>query len=218
MEVEITCVEKKSIVLQARASELLILPQHVLALGESKSPKEFSEYFMAEALVNRSARKLFQAWLRKDRNLWQRLYRTIRDESDAQEIRDFLKNMGSEESEAPVDSAPKEKTPTVAVKKAPSETLKVSSPKAAPVKAAAKTAEKPAKEAKKVAPKEEKAAPAKKAAKVEPVKKKAAAVKAVKKAAPAKAKPVKKAAAAKVVKKSPAKPVKKTAAKASKKK
>jgi hypothetical protein len=216
VEVEITCVEKKSIVLQARASELLILPQHVLALGESKSPKDFSEYFMNEALVNRSARKLFQAWLRKDRTLWQRLYRTIRDEADTNEIRDFLKNMGTDEESDAEPAVVKTKAvsePAVKKQEKPAVAAPVKSTAAKSAPKAVEKAEKPAK--KEVEKKEKAAPPAKKAAKAEPVKKKAAPAK---KAVAAKAKPAKKAAAVKAVKKTTAKPVKKTAAKATKKK
>jgi hypothetical protein len=66
-------------ILRARGSELLILPQHVTALQKLSSSKEFSEYFMNTALVNRPARKLFQAWLRKDASLWTRLFKLIHD-------------------------------------------------------------------------------------------------------------------------------------------
>lgn len=62
-----------SVVLRARNSELFILPQHVAELQKMLEPKKFSSYFMQEALCNRTARKLFEAWLRKDTSVWQRL-------------------------------------------------------------------------------------------------------------------------------------------------
>ena len=65
------------VVLRARQSELLILPVHVRALKELKGPKEFSNYFMTEALINRPARKLFESWLRKDQGVWPRLFDVI---------------------------------------------------------------------------------------------------------------------------------------------
>ena len=34
---------------------------------------------MQEALVNRPARKLFEAWLRKDRSLWKRLFKAVKE-------------------------------------------------------------------------------------------------------------------------------------------
>lgn len=66
-------------VLRARGAEILILPHHVQALQKLTQPKEFSDYFVGTALVNRPARKLFQAWLRKDPTLWNRLFRLIQD-------------------------------------------------------------------------------------------------------------------------------------------
>ncbi len=69
----------ESIVLRARASELLILPHHVKELKLLKTAKDFSEYFLEKALLNRSARKLFFAWLRKDNALWKKVYKTIQE-------------------------------------------------------------------------------------------------------------------------------------------
>lgn len=76
LPVEILPVQE-SLVLRARGSELLILPHHVKSLKGLTKSRDFSEYFRAEALVNRPARKLFEAWLRKDHTLWQRIYTTI---------------------------------------------------------------------------------------------------------------------------------------------
>lgn len=69
-----------TLVLRARGSELLILPQHVSELKKLKEPKDFTGYFMGSALINRPARKLFEAWLRKDVGLWKRIYHTIQKE------------------------------------------------------------------------------------------------------------------------------------------
>lgn len=77
--VEIVPIEN-SLVLRARGSELLILPQHVGHLKSCKTPKDFTGYFLGEALLNRPARKLFEAWLRKDTTLWQRIYNTVQKE------------------------------------------------------------------------------------------------------------------------------------------
>jgi len=60
-------------------------------------PRDFSQYFTGEALVNRPARKLFEAWLRKDHTLWPRLYQTIHKEMD-------LKPEGEDESAEPAAS------------------------------------------------------------------------------------------------------------------
>ena len=65
---------KGSLVLRARGSEFLILPNPVAELKVCKEPKSFTEYFRTYALVNRPARKLFEAWLRKDKSIWKRRY------------------------------------------------------------------------------------------------------------------------------------------------
>jgi hypothetical protein len=67
------------LLLRARNSELLILPQHVEALQKMTGPKEFSDYFKGQALINRPARKLFEAWLKKDATLWKRIFTTLQD-------------------------------------------------------------------------------------------------------------------------------------------
>jgi len=129
LPVEILPVQE-SIVLRARGSELLILPHHVQKLKGLSKPRDFSQYFRGEALVNRPARKLFEAWLRKDHTLWPRLYQVVHKEM----------NTTSDDAAAPVhDEAPKAAT------KAP-EALE---PKAAAPKAAKKdkaSEEKPATE------------------------------------------------------------------------
>lgn len=68
---------QENIILRARGSELLIHSAHVRKLQDLKKPRDFSQYFRGEALVNRPARKLFEAWLRKDHTLWPRLYKTV---------------------------------------------------------------------------------------------------------------------------------------------
>lgn len=74
-----------SVVLRARNSELFILPQHVAELQKMLEPKKFSSYFMQEALCNRTARKLFEAWLRKDTSVWQRLFKLIHENKAEEE-------------------------------------------------------------------------------------------------------------------------------------
>lgn len=68
---------QESLILRAAGSELLILPNHVAELKKLQQPRDFTSYFMGETLVNRSARKLFEAWLRKDQGLWQRIFKTV---------------------------------------------------------------------------------------------------------------------------------------------
>ena len=89
-----------AVVLKDRSSELLILPDHVIFLKSFSKSKDFAKYFLDQALMNRSARKLYEAWLRRDSNLWRKLYETIRD----MEIKDFDKRLKELKSE---DSKPK---------------------------------------------------------------------------------------------------------------
>ncbi len=76
MQVEIHAIHD-AVVLRKAGSELLILSSHVTELKKRQSAKEFSSYFMSEALINRPARKLFENWLRKDSDLWRRLFKTV---------------------------------------------------------------------------------------------------------------------------------------------
>lgn len=68
-----------ALVLRGKGSELVILPSYLEELKNIKQSKEFVDYFMKQALVNRTARKLFEAWLKKDRGLWQRIYDCVRE-------------------------------------------------------------------------------------------------------------------------------------------
>ena len=63
-----------AVILRHKHSELVILPQHVENLQKIKEPREFSQYFLEHALVNRPARKLFLAWVKKDSSLWKGIY------------------------------------------------------------------------------------------------------------------------------------------------
>ena len=147
-----------SLVLRARGSELLILPQYIYELKKLKAPKEFAGFFMHHALINRPARKLFEAWLRKDKTLWKRTYDIVMNEIELDE--ETLKAIESAE-DAPVEEKKVEK----AKEEKPAEKLEEKpAKKKAAKKAAKKTAEK--KPAKKKA--------AKKTAEKKPAKKKAA--------------------------------------------
>jgi hypothetical protein len=84
-------------VLRAQSAELLILQVYVDALQKLKEPKAFADYFKNHALVNRSARKLFEALLRKDHSLWPRLYNLIHKEMEPL-------NLPSNETSAAVDA------------------------------------------------------------------------------------------------------------------
>ena len=66
-----------ALLLRHKHSELVIIPQHVENLQKITEPKKFSQYFLEYALVNRSARKLFIAWVKKDAGLWKGIYENI---------------------------------------------------------------------------------------------------------------------------------------------
>lgn len=167
-----------TLVLRARGSELLILGPHVHELKSRKSPQDFSTYFMSKALINRPARKLFEAWLRKDRSLWPRIYKTIHEEmtlTPQDESSEATHGTKTERvSEAPIVAPkPKEKpAPSSTVKQAIQKPIeKPATPKQEKIAASFKEKPLPAtasakQEAKPEAPKKTiKAAPAKPVAK-----------------------------------------------------
>lgn len=75
---------QEMMVLRGRNSELVILSQHINQLKTLKESKNFSDYFLQQALMNRAARKLFLSWLKKDQTLWPRLYQMVHQQSDTQ--------------------------------------------------------------------------------------------------------------------------------------
>jgi hypothetical protein len=171
-----------AIVLRARGSELLILSSHVAELKKLKAAGDFSRYFLHEALVNRPARKLFEAWLRKDGSLWARIYKTVQTiESSGSSSQPAAEKP----SPAPAKSAKAAET----VKEAPAKAAKKTvSEEKATAKPAAKTATKatetkPAKKEKSAASKAEPAKAAPKTAAKSAAKKPAAKTAAAKPAA-----------------------------------
>ncbi len=72
---------EQNLVLRAEPSELYVLAKHVEELRKLKDTSAFAAYFRTEALVNRPARKLFSAWLRKESGLWTRIYQAVHDEN-----------------------------------------------------------------------------------------------------------------------------------------
>ena len=106
-----------AIVLRARGSELLILADHVAALKKLKSAGDFSKYFLNEALVNRPASKLFEAWLRKDGSLWARIYKSVQTiESTGNEIPQKTVSKPAAVTESIRDAAKDNKKPEVKAK------------------------------------------------------------------------------------------------------
>lgn len=127
-----------SLILRARGSELLILAQYIAVLQEKKEAKDFAEFFMKEALMNRPARKLFEAWLRKDKTLWKRLYHTVQNEIEVS------KEAAAESApEVPVEETPVEaEAPVEAEPAAPKENVDSAEKKPVKKKAAKKKAAK----------------------------------------------------------------------------
>lgn len=199
MQVEIHPIHD-AVVLRKSGSELLILASHVTELKKRKTAKEFSEYFMSEALINRPARKLFENWLRKEGDLWRRIYHSVQtiEQTPPTEAEEAKPSKGSSKKAEAVTQVAAS-VPTVVSKK--DDIIK----KAAVAKDDKKS------DAKKAAPgKDEKKAETKKAAP-------AAAKKVEKKPAPPAKKPVAAAKkAAPVAKKAP--PARKPAPKKSSKK
>lgn len=170
LPVEIVPVDGTTIVLRARGSELLILPQHIGQLKGLNNPKEFTGYFLSNALLNRPARKLFEAWLRKDKSLWQRIYKTIQSEMDSSKIADYEKKLDEMKSEKDTKAAPvatEKKVAKVAKKAASSEkeTKSVGEKKTVSKTAAEKKPAKKTSTETKAAPKKKAATPVKKSKK-----------------------------------------------------
>ena len=60
-------------ILSRGSSQLLITLEHVRKLRDLKDFNDFSEYFKTTALVNRPARRVFEAWERKDSELLKKI-------------------------------------------------------------------------------------------------------------------------------------------------
>ena len=139
LPVEIHTIQN-AVILRARGSELLILAEHVTQLKSRKTAKEFADYFLADALVNRPARKLFEAWLRKDGSLWARIYKAVQTAEQSTEDAPEVKN-DRKTKETVISAQAEEK----GEKKSPAK--KVEKAAATPKKAAAAKPEKTAKKA-----------------------------------------------------------------------
>jgi hypothetical protein len=63
-----------NMILRRGASILMIEAANVQVLRTLKEKNEFSEFFRTKALVNREARRVFEAWERKDKDLIEKLF------------------------------------------------------------------------------------------------------------------------------------------------
>lgn len=69
--------ERNNLVLKRGQSNLVISPEHVQTLRTQSERKEFDSFWYSTALQNREARRVFQAWLRKDSELLDKIYQEM---------------------------------------------------------------------------------------------------------------------------------------------
>jgi hypothetical protein len=164
LPVEVLPAPGGNLILRARGSELLIITNHVVELKTKREPKQFTEYFMGEALINRPARKLFEAWLRKDRGLWRRIYDCVQTiDTSGEDIAALKEEIKAKSSKS--KSEPETQAAPVTKPKAEAKAAKESK-ESGTAKAAKKPAKKEAEPEKAKAPaKKAEAKPAKAAAK-----------------------------------------------------
>jgi hypothetical protein len=68
---------RNNLVLKRGQSVLLIDAEKVTALRQLKEIKAFEEYWRTSALQNREARRVFEAWERKDTDLLPKLAKEV---------------------------------------------------------------------------------------------------------------------------------------------
>lgn len=65
---------RNNLILKRGESMLLIEANNVQTLRALKEKAEFQDFFRTKALVNREARRVFEAWERKDTALLEKLF------------------------------------------------------------------------------------------------------------------------------------------------
>jgi hypothetical protein len=65
---------RNNLILKRGASTLVINPEHVQTLRTQDNQESFNDFFLNTALQNREARRVFQAWERKDSALLAKIY------------------------------------------------------------------------------------------------------------------------------------------------
>ncbi len=68
---------RNNLTLRRGDSVLMIESNHVTQLRTLKSDIDFTEFFKNTALQNREARRVFQAWERKDTALLQKIFKEM---------------------------------------------------------------------------------------------------------------------------------------------
>lgn len=69
--------DHNNLIMTRGQSQLLIKAEDIQALRSLKEVTEFKSYFETKALMNREARRVFQAWERKDAELLPKLHKEI---------------------------------------------------------------------------------------------------------------------------------------------
>ena len=63
-----------NLILRRGQSILMITPEHVQTLQTMQDQADFTDYLTTKALVNREARRVYQSWTRKDRDLTAKIF------------------------------------------------------------------------------------------------------------------------------------------------
>ena len=66
-----------NLVLKRGQSTLVISPEHVQTLRTQENKEGFTDFWNQKALQNREARRVFQAWERKEPNLLDKIYQEM---------------------------------------------------------------------------------------------------------------------------------------------
>lgn len=68
---------RNNLILKRGASSLVINAENVQSLRTQDTEQAFNEFFRTKALQNREARRVFEAWERKDKELLTKLYKEM---------------------------------------------------------------------------------------------------------------------------------------------
>lgn len=68
---------RNNLIIKRGASSLVINAENVQSLRTQENETAFNEFFRTKALQNREARRVFEAWERKDKELLNKLYKEM---------------------------------------------------------------------------------------------------------------------------------------------
>ncbi len=69
--------KNNNLIFKRGTSTLVINPEHVMELRSQDDLVKFTDFFRQKALQNREARRLFDAWERKDSELLNKIYAEV---------------------------------------------------------------------------------------------------------------------------------------------